>query len=77
MIVRQGLPPVALGLAAGAGVSLLLGRLLGSLLFGVRTGDPLTLACVTALLALVAAGATYLPARRSTRIDPMTALHDE
>jgi putative ABC transport system permease protein len=63
----------ALGLAGGA-VS---GRLLSSLLFGVRPGDPVTVAATTAALALVALGAALVPARRASRLDPLAALREE
>jgi putative ABC transport system permease protein len=77
MVLRQGMTPVAVGLAAGAAGSLALGKLLGSLLFGVKAADPGTIAGVTALLAVVAALASWLPARRATRIDPAVALRGE
>ena len=74
LVLRQSLPPVALGLAAGVLSSLALGRLLNSLLFGVGAGDPLTIAAVAVLLIVVAIAAAYIPARRATRVDPITAL---
>jgi ABC-type antimicrobial peptide transport system permease subunit len=77
LVVWQGLAPVAAGLAAGIAASLALGRLLGTLLFGVRAGDPATIGGVSGLLILVAAAATYIPARRATRVDPAIALRDE
>ena len=61
---------VAAGLAAGITGSLVLGRLLGNLLFGVRAGDPATIGGVAGLLIFVSAAATYIPARRATRVDP-------
>jgi predicted permease len=77
LVLRQSLPPVALGLAAGVLASLGLGRLLSSLLFGVGAGDPLTIGAVVVLLVAVAIAAAYLPARRATRVDPITALRYE
>ncbi len=77
LVLRQGMAPVAVGLAAGVAASPALGRLFGSLLFGVTAGDPATLVAVAALLASVAAAATWIPARRALRIDPARALRQE
>jgi len=77
MMLVQALRPVVIGLAAGILASLALGRVLGSLLFGVSTIDPATILSVTAILSLVAAAASYFPARRATRIDPLLALRYE
>jgi putative ABC transport system permease protein len=77
MILRQGMWLAGIGLALGVVLSLLLGRLMSSLLFGVSARDPLTFVAVTALLAFVALLACYLPARRATRVDPMVALRCE
>lgn len=62
------------GLALGAAVARALSITLGSMLFGVTSGDPVTYACVGALLIAVAAAAGYIPAWRASRIDPMVAL---
>jgi putative ABC transport system permease protein len=74
MVMRQGLLPVVCGLAAGVAGSVAAGRLLGSFLFGVTAQDPLTIAAVCGLLAAVSMAAIYVPARRATRVDPVTAL---
>jgi len=64
----------ALGLALGIAASRALSNTLGSLLFGVTSGDPITYFGVGALLIVVAAAAGYIPAWRASRIDPMVAL---
>ena len=77
MVLLQGLAPVGAGLALGIAASLALGRVLNALLFGIRASDPPTLAAAAGLLALVALVACYAPARRATKIDPVTALRYE
>jgi putative ABC transport system permease protein len=77
MVVRQGLVPVAVGLAGGILAALALGRVMEGMLFGVRAGDPLTLAAVSLVLIGVAAAACYIPAMRVSRADPLTALRYE
>jgi ABC-type antimicrobial peptide transport system permease subunit len=77
MVLRQGLLPVAAGLTAGVVASIALGRILGSLLFGVNAWDPITIGLVVALLSAVALAATYVPAHRATHVDPVTALRYE
>jgi putative ABC transport system permease protein len=77
MVIRQGMTPVLAGLALGLAGALAGGRLLRSLLFGVDAGDPATLAAVTCFLVAVAVTATYVPARRASRSDPMAALRNE
>jgi len=74
IVLGQGIRLVLAGLAAGVAASLLLSRLLMSLLYGVGAADPLTFLAVTVLLIATAALAGYLPARRASRIDPLTAL---
>jgi putative ABC transport system permease protein len=77
MILRQGAILVAGGLVAGTVAALGLTSLMKSLLFAVKPTDPLTFATVAALLTIVALAAMYLPARRATRLDPVTTLRDE
>jgi predicted permease len=73
----ESLRLAGLGLAIGALGALAIGGLLASQLYGVDGRDPLTLVGTALLLALVAAVATYLPARRATRVDPVIALRSE
>jgi predicted permease len=74
MILAEGARVVALGLIVGIGGSLAVMRVLGTLLYGVSTTDPMTFACASAVVAVVALAATYVPARRAARLDPRTAL---
>jgi ABC-type antimicrobial peptide transport system permease subunit len=68
---------VVLGTAVGFGAALLLNRFLASFLFDVTATDPMTFGAVAGLLALAAGLASYLPARRATRIDPIVVLRSE
>jgi putative ABC transport system permease protein len=77
MLLRQGAVLIAGGLIAGTVAALGLTSLMKSLLFAVKPTDPLTFVTVAALLLAVALAATYLPARRATRLDPVTTLRDE
>jgi putative ABC transport system permease protein len=77
LVLRQALLPVAIGLIAGAAAAATAGRVLSSLLFEVPSIDPLALGGATAFLGAAAAVAGYLPARRATRVDPVTALRTE
>jgi ABC-type antimicrobial peptide transport system permease subunit len=74
LVMRHGGWMAILGIGAGVLFALVLGRFAESLLYGVRPSDPLTYACVAVVLAAVAVGATILPARRATRVDPALAL---
>ena len=76
-VLRQGLTLGVYGVAVGAGLSLALGRLVRTLLHGVSPSDPTTFAAVCGILLIVAALASWIPARRATRIDPMLALKAE
>jgi predicted permease len=77
LVVSQGLKVLGLGVAVGLGGSLLMVRLIQSLLFGVQPTDPTVLASVAVVLTTVGVGACLLPARRATRIDPTVALNTE
>ena len=77
MVVRQGLKLVAVGLGVGLVIAVGFTRVLGTLLWGVTATDPVTIAAVVLLLSVVALLACYLPALRSTRIDPVAALRYE
>jgi putative ABC transport system permease protein len=76
-VVATGLTLVAIGAAIGIAGSLLLLRPLGTLLFGVTPYDGPTYAIVVVLLVAIAALASYLPARRAARVEPLTALRQE
>ncbi len=77
MFLRYGLWLTATGIALGIGVSLVLTRVMSALLFGVGTLDLMTYAAVSGALASVALLATYLPARRASRVNPIVALRAE
>jgi predicted permease len=76
-VVRQGLALTGVGVAIGLGGSLLFSRGLSSLLFGVSATDLPTLGAVVVVLGGVAIAASYLPARRASRVDPVVALRSE
>jgi ABC-type antimicrobial peptide transport system permease subunit len=77
MVLRGALWPVAIGLAIGIPAALAAGQLISSWLFNVRPWDPRVLAGATLLLIVAALIAATIPARRATRVDPMTALRAE
>ncbi len=77
LVVGQGLKLTLLGIALGLCGAFALTRAMSGLIFGVAATDPLTLAAVAALLASVAFAASYIPARRAARVDPMEALRIE
>jgi putative ABC transport system permease protein len=77
LVLKQGMALAAGGVALGVILALLLGQMVSTLLFGVSGRDPLTLAGVSAVLAIVALAACYIPARRAARVDPLVALRDE
>jgi ABC-type antimicrobial peptide transport system permease subunit len=77
MVLGQGLITVAIGIAIGLVGSFLLTRTMRSMLFEIGPNDPLTMVGIAVLLTLVALAASYIPARRATRVDPMIALRYE
>ncbi|HEV2388307.1 MAG TPA: ABC transporter permease [Candidatus Acidoferrales bacterium] len=77
LVVGQGARLAAVGVAAGLAGALGLTRLLKSLLFGISASDPATFAAAAALLALVVLAASYVPARRAAKVDPLVALRHE
>jgi predicted permease len=77
MMTRQGLVLAGIGLATGLAVFALLARFLRSLLFGVAPGDPVALGAASLILLAIAALATWIPARRASRVDPAEALRAE
>ena len=77
IIVGEGLRLALFGVGVGLVAALVLTRLLQSFLFGISAYDPLTFIAVSLLLTLVAVAASYFPARRATRVDPMIALRYE
>ena len=80
-VMREGLLLVAAGVAIGVPAALAVARIasnqISGLLFGLRATDPVTIGAAAALLALVAAAAAYIPARRASMVDPIVALRNE
>ncbi len=77
LVMRQGAALALAGVAAGVVAALALTRLMSTLLFGIAPTDPPTFVAIPLLLAAVALLATYVPARRATRVDPMQSLRYE
>jgi predicted permease len=77
MILRQGLGVIGIGLALGLGISFAGTRLLRDLFVGIKPTDPLTFTSVALLLSIVALLASWIPAHRATRVDPLVALRHE
>ncbi len=77
LVIGQGMVPAIVGLAMGVLGALGLTRFMSSLLYGVKPTDPSTFALVSSLLIVVALVASYLPARRATKVHPMVALRYE
>lgn len=77
LVLGQSALMACAGVAIGTAAALGLTRLMSGLLYGVRSWDPITFAVAALLLAVIALGACWLPARRATRVDPMLALRYE
>jgi putative ABC transport system permease protein len=77
MVMRESATLLALGLAVGAALAVAAGRAAGALFFGLTAADPATMVQGVTVLVVVAALATYVPAERAARIDPMRALREE
>jgi ABC-type antimicrobial peptide transport system permease subunit len=74
LILGQGLRLTGIGVGLGLAIAYALTRVLASLLFGVKAADPLTFAGVAMILALIALGSTWFPARRAAAVEPVEAL---
>ena len=77
LVLRQGLTMVAAGIGLGLAGALLMTRVLRTLLFGVTPTDPFVFAAIVVLLSATAWLATYVPARRAARLDPLVTLRSE
>jgi ABC-type antimicrobial peptide transport system permease subunit len=77
MVLGDGLRLAAIGIAVGTAGGLAITPALGKALYGVSPRDPLTFAAVAALMIAVALAASYVPARRATRVDPLEAVRCE
>jgi putative ABC transport system permease protein len=77
LVLREATLLLAFGLTIGVGFAAWAGRTAASLVYGMKPGDPLTLGAAVALLALVALAASYAPASRASRLQPMDALREE
>jgi putative ABC transport system permease protein len=75
--LRQTLFLAGMGIAIGLAGAVAVAQLLTSMLFGVKATDPATYAVVVTLIVLAALAASYIPARRAMRVDPMIALRYE
>jgi putative ABC transport system permease protein len=77
MVMGNGIKLSLIGVGIGLALSAVLTRLMAGLLYGVRPSDPVTLAVVSIVLAVVALVASYIPARRAAKVNPIVALRYE
>ena len=77
LVMLRGMWAILFGLFAGIAGALALMRLLGALLYGVKSTDPMTYSLAALVLVVVALLACYVPARRATEVDPLVALRQE
>jgi len=77
LILKQGMSMASIGTGVGLVLSLLLFRGMATVLYGVKSFDPVTLSSVSLLLLLVAFVASYVPAIRATHVDPVVALREQ
>jgi ABC-type antimicrobial peptide transport system permease subunit len=77
MVLADGGTLLGAGIVLGLMGSVVVARLLQGLLFGVGAGDPVTIASVSAVMALVGLGACAVPARRAAAVDPLVAMREE
>jgi ABC-type antimicrobial peptide transport system permease subunit len=77
LVVRESVAMVAAGMAIGVPAALALGRFVRSMLYSVAPNDPWSFIAAVLLLAAAGAAAAYFPARRASRLDPMTALRND
>jgi ABC-type antimicrobial peptide transport system permease subunit len=77
LVFREALAMTAIGLLVGGACAFAVGRLTANSLFGVAAFDPLTIAATSAIIAMAAVVAVWVPAQRASRVDPMVALRAE
>lgn len=77
LVMAESLRPVLIGIAVGAGAAVLASKLVRNLLFGVGPGDPETVIYMALLTLIAGAIASYMPARRASQVDPLTALRED
>jgi putative ABC transport system permease protein len=77
LVVRQGVTVALTGLAIGSAAAFAATRMLGTLLYGISAADPVTYVVLALLLGAIALLATYIPARRATKVNPVIALRYE